>query len=114
VLQELKKEGEIDNMSAKQDLIDACVKQLNAIGVSSVNDSVLEEIIKGFGPSAFNKDAQLVALSDDEEVERLKKSISNAKFGVVIDDAAIAYIKEKMTGQNRRYRVVVYYLLKTK
>jgi hypothetical protein len=101
-------------MSAKADLIEACAKQLSAIGESSVNEKMLDEIITSFGPSAFKPDAQLVALSDDEEVERLMNSAVNDKMGVKIDKAAVDWLKEKFAGQNRRYRVNVYYLLKNK
>jgi hypothetical protein len=101
-------------MSAKADLIDACKKQLMAIGESKVNETMLDEIITSFGPSAFKPDAQLVAFSDEEEVERLMNSAVNAKMGVKIDKPAVEWLKEKFAGQNRRMRVNVYYLLKNK
>jgi hypothetical protein len=101
-------------MSAKSDLIETCSKQLTAVGVAKIDEALLDEIISGFGPSAFNSDAQLVALTDVDEVERLMNSKVNEKFGVTIDAEAIEWLKEKFTGQNRRLRVNVYYLLKTK
>jgi hypothetical protein len=101
-------------MSAKSDLIETCAKQLTAIGVDKVNESLLDEIITSFGPSAFKPDAQLVAFSDETEVERLMNSKANEKQGVVIDKDAVEFLKEKFTGQNRRLRVNVYYLLRTR
>jgi hypothetical protein len=101
-------------MSAKSDLMDACKKQLTTIGVKTINDTLLDSIITGFGPSAFKPDAQLVALGDETEVERLMASKVNEKLGVKIDAAAIVWLKEKFAGQTRRYRVNLYYLLKTK
>jgi hypothetical protein len=101
-------------MSAKSDLMESCKKQLTAIGIAKVNEALLDEIITSFGPSAFKPDAQLVAFSDTTEVERLMASKVNEKLGVKMDKAAIDYLKEKFTGQNRRFRVNAYYLLKSK
>jgi hypothetical protein len=97
-----------------QELIQSCTEQLNKIGVSNVNTDLLENIIGAFGPSAFNEDAQLVAFSDEEEVERFLKSNVNAKLGLSIDMSDVAWLKEQFSGVNQRLRVVAYYLLKTR
>jgi hypothetical protein len=98
-------------MSATSDLIETCSKQLTAIGVTKIDEAKLELIIKTSGPGAFNKDAQLVALSDEEEVKTLMESSTTEKLGLKIDAAAIDWLKEKFAGQNRRYRTNVYYML---
>jgi hypothetical protein len=101
-------------MSAKSELIETCAKQLTAIGVTKVDEAKLDHIITSFGPGAFNKDSQLVALSDEDEVNTLMNSKFNEKMNVKIDAAAIEWLKEKFAGQNRRYRTNVYYMLMTR
>jgi mevalonate kinase len=98
-------------MSAKIELIEACKTQLEKIGVSSVNEESLENIIEAFGPSAYNEDAQLIAFSDEEEVERFMNSNVNEKLGLTVDTKAVEYLKESFSGINQRLRVVAYYLL---
>ena len=100
-------------MSAKNELLERCVAQLAKIG-KVADETKLERIIDAFGPSAYNEDAQLIAFSDEQEVARFMNSNVNAKFGVMVDDGAVEYLKSQFAGINQRLRVVAYYLLMNK
>lgn len=100
-------------MSAKMELLEKCKEQLMNFG-ESANEALLENIIEAFGPSAFNEDAQLIAFSDEEEVERFKNSNVNGKLGVMVDDEAVDFLKSKMGPVNHKLRIVAYYLLMTR
>lgn len=76
---------------------------------------LLTAVAKGLGPALFNKDAQLVAASNKEECDRVKKGFLVKKLGLSDGpelDAAIKNVAGQMGKSNRhKQRAIFYYLL---
>lgn len=76
---------------------------------------LLTKVTIGCGPSIYNNDAETVAASDPEEVERIRKNYLLGKLGLPDGPelaAGIDAVIEKYGQSNRnKYRAVVYYLL---
>ena len=80
-----------------------------------VNEELLTKVAKGLGPSLYKADAEKVAFSNKEEMDRLKKNFLGKKLEVTDEakiDKALEEIKEKFGSSNRnKYRALTYYLL---
>jgi len=101
-------------MSAEKN-IEKTTAQLKDIGVS-VNDALVEKIVKRLGIANQSVDASHVAATDPSEVERLKKNFVIKKLGQADNadtDKAIADALEKMKPHRLKQRGAVYYLLTT-
>ncbi len=101
-------------MSA-QDNIDKSKAQLTELGIT-VNDALLEKIVKGFGIANQSLDASLVSASDKSELDTLKKGFMTKKLGLDDDaakDAAVTSVMEKMKPFKQKRRGAVCYLLTT-
>ena len=77
--------------------------------------NLLTKVTKGCGPSIYRSDASVVAASDKEELERIKKNFLVKKLGVSPNadlDRGIATSIDLYGRSNRnKYRAVFYYLL---
>lgn len=99
-------------MSAEKN-IEKSTEQLKEIGVS-VNDALIEKIVKRLGIANQSVDASHVAATDPSEVERLKKNFVIKKLEQednAATDAAISDALEKMKPHRMKQRGAVYYLL---
>ncbi len=76
---------------------------------------LLRKVTIGLGPSIYRDDAETVAGSDPEELERIKKNFLMKKLGLADSPDlmdAIKSVMEKYGSSNRnKYRAVVYYML---
>ncbi|WP_136683056.1 DUF2853 family protein [Falsirhodobacter xinxiangensis] len=89
------------------DLSDKC-------GVTADPD-LLKKVVIGCGPAIYSDDAETVAASDPEELERIRRNFLMKKLGLA-DSPALAEgidaVIERYGRSNRnKYRAVVYYLL---
>ena len=99
-------------MSA-EDNINKSKAQLEKIGVS-VNDALLEKIVKGFGIANQSLDASLVSATDKSELATLKKGFMTKKLKLEDEaekDAAISEAMGKMKEFKQKRRGAVCYLL---
>lgn len=99
-------------MSKLDALLEKYQADLEAAG-DKVNAKLLRAVAKACGPSIYRRDASLVALSDKDEVERIRKNYLIKKLGLKDTpklDEGIAAAKAAYTKRSK-YRVVFYYLL---
>jgi len=99
-------------MSKLDELLEKYTADLEAVG-EKVDPKFLRAVAKSCGPAIYKKDASLVALSDKEEVERVRKNFLIGKLGLKDSeklDAGIDDVKKIYTKRSK-YRVVFYYLL---
>ncbi|MDH5827605.1 DUF2853 family protein [Sphingobacterium sp. SG20118] len=80
-----------------------------------LEDSLIESVTKGLGPSIYKADAETIAASDPEEIKRLKSNFLIKKLGLPDNaklDTAIEEVLNQMGKSNRnKYRALVYALL---
>ena len=103
-------------MATKEEMIEKYTAQLESLG-QSVDAELLDWVVDRVGPANYNADGQLVACSDDEELGR----VFTGFVGDELEESdkekgmeAIQAVCEDMSGENRKYRAVVYYLLAKK
>lgn len=101
-------------MSKFDEVMDACKAQLEKVGIK-FDEELLKKIAKSLGPSIYNKDSSLVAISQPAEMEALKKNFLFGKLGMA-DEKAVDEVVEKvidMIGRSNRQKLrpVFYYLL---
>lgn len=101
--------GKLDDLTSKfaTDLKEKC-------GIDA-DMELLGKVARGLGPALYREDAALVASSDSEELERVRKNFLIGKLGLP-DGPALAEAIDKVTdlyGRSNRtkYRAVFYYLL---
>lgn len=100
-------------MSAFAEVIEKCVAQANDLGLG-LDEALMTAVAKGLGPSIYNQDSSMVACSDQEELDRVKKNFLLGKLGLTDGpelDAALAGVCAQMSASNRKQRVVFYSLL---
>ncbi len=104
-------------MKTKSELkMEKYAAQLKKIGVP-INKELLEKVTKALGPANYKLDAMFVAASDKNELKTvlnnfvMKKLVCNDKEKGM---KAICSTKEKMSGINKKYRGVFYYILAKK
>ncbi len=92
-------------------------EQLEAIG-ETVDEALLEKIVKGMGIANDSVDSSLVAASDPGELTRVRKSFLEKKLRLLDDDeaneAAIAEAVERLSSFKQKNRGAFYYLLTKK
>lgn len=76
---------------------------------------LLKAVTKAMGPSIYNADAEIVAMSEKDEVTTLKENFVKKKLGLT-DDAQVDAVVEKafdIIGKSnpRKYRAVMCYLI---
>ena len=102
-------------MSAEAN-IEKSKAQLEKIGVS-VNDALLEKVVKRLGIANQSKDASLVSATDPSELDRVRTNFVEKKLGLPSDDSNSEAVKEvvgKLAEFNQKQRGAVYYLLTDK
>ncbi|MGU3575709.1 DUF2853 family protein [Brucellaceae bacterium C25G] len=80
---------------------------------AAADEAIVDKIIKHLGIALRSRDASLVAVSDPEELKRVRESWIGRKLGVTDEakaDAAIAHVAEVMKGDRSKDRVTFYYL----
>ena len=81
---------------------------------SSVNEAAVKKLEKNLALVLRKADARYVALSDPEEVTRVRNNFLKKKLGLTQPDAeldaAIKSVAEKMKGARTKSRLTVYYL----
>ncbi|APG59234.1 DUF2853 family protein [Christiangramia salexigens] len=85
------------------------------IGEENPDVDLLRKIASSLGPSIYNRDAETVSSSSEDELNTVKKNFIEKKLGVEEEskaNEALNQVLEKYGKSNRnKYRVVVYYLL---
>ncbi|MEO1263145.1 MAG: DUF2853 family protein [Bacteroidota bacterium] len=91
-------------------------KDLQGLGRSAIDATLLANIAKGLGPSIYLKDASLVSCTDEDELDRVRNNFAVKKLGVALGDDLDAAIKAVCEEYNQKMkkRVVFYYLLAQK
>jgi len=102
-------------MSKRAELIEKYAADLKEkCGVKADMD-LLTKVTIGCGPSIYNADSSVVASSDPNEVETVKKNFLIKKLGLADGpalDKGLDVVFEQYGKSNRnKYRAVVYYLL---
>ncbi len=106
-------------MASKFDeVFESCEKQLTETATErkvAVDVDLLKKIAKGLGPSIYNKDSLLVAVSQKDEMDGIRKNFLAKKLGcddAAAQDKAIAEATENIGKSNRnKLRPVFYYYL---
>lgn len=81
---------------------------------SPVDEAAVSALESRYRLVLSRPDSQLVAFSDPEELERVKKNFLIEKLGLTDADdldGAIESVREKMQDAHRKNRLTVYYLL---
>ena len=77
--------------------------------------ALLTKVTIGCGPSIYDNDAQTVAASDPEELERIKKNFLMKKLGLKDGPALMEGINAAIDtygkSERNKYRAVFYYML---
>lgn len=77
--------------------------------------ALLTKVTIGCGPSIYDNDAQTVAASDKEELERIKTNFLIKKLGLTDSPALMEGIEAAVDtygkSERNKYRAVFYYLL---
>jgi len=103
-------------MTTKEEMIEKYEAQLKDLGVS-VDADLLSWVVDRVGPANYNSDGQLVACSDDDEKGRVFTGFVGDELAESDKEKgmeAIEGVCDQMSGENRKYRAVVYYLLAKK
>ncbi|MFT4644025.1 MAG: small subunit ribosomal protein S1 [Planctomycetota bacterium] len=102
------------NMAKTEEKIEFYIAEMEKLGISFEKD-LFTKVVKGLGPSIFKKDAEVVACSDESELETVKKNFLIKKHGLEKGeaiDAAVKAVCEKMGSSNKnKYRAIFYYIL---
>lgn len=80
-----------------------------------VDDDLLMKVVKGCGPSIYDADAQTVAASSKDEMERIKKTFLMKRLGLTeaddLDGGIAHAIEAYGRSERNKYRPVFYYLM---
>lgn len=101
-------------MSKFDDVLATYVAEAKKLGLS-VDESLLEKVTKGLGPSIYNADSSKVSSSDPKELDRVKQNFLIKKLGLA-DDASLDKHIETVIDQlgrsnTNKHRALFYYLL---
>jgi hypothetical protein len=81
----------------------------------NLHEGAVAGLVKHLGIALQYNDSSLVSASDPAELERVREKFLKGKLGREESDAdldaAIASVMGRMSGENRKSRVTVYYLL---
>ena len=102
-------------MGKRDDLIAKYADDLKNKCKISPDMALLTKVTIGCGPSIYDNDAQTVAASDKDELERIQKNFLVKKLGLT-DSAKLmeginAAIDTYGKSERNKYRAVFYYLL---
>ena len=77
--------------------------------------ALLTKVTVGCGPSIYKADAETVAASDPEELERVRKNFLIGKLGLAdspaLAEAVNAVIDTYGRSERNKFRAVIYYML---
>ena len=84
----------------------------------NVDEDLLRNVTRGLGPALYNPDAQLVACSDEAELERVRKNFLIKKLGLADGPELMEAIRDVCQAmvelRSNKYRAIFYYLLTKK
>lgn len=102
-------------MSKRDDLIAAYASDLETKCGVTPDADLLTKVTIGLGPAVYNADSAMVAGSDPEERKRIRTNFLVGKLGLPdgpdLDAAIDAVLDTYGSGERRKHRAVVYYLL---
>jgi hypothetical protein len=94
-------------------LVQSYLKQVQATKVP-LNLEVFGQVVEKLGAANYRADAQLVAVADPEELERVYTNFVADELKIADKEAGMKLIKKgvaKMKLIKRKYRAVFYYVL---
>jgi len=102
-------------MSSYEEAFKSFTEDMNAMGLHYHEDSY-RAVLNHLGPSVFSKDASLVACSDKNELDYIKKNFLVGKLGLDENDPALDKAIQEVChalGESNRnkHRPTFYYLL---
>ena len=102
-------------MGKRDELIAKYADDLKAKCNMTPDMALLTKVTIGCGPSIYDNDAQTVAASDKEELERIKKNFLIKKLGLSDSPALMegihAAVETYGKSERNKFRAVFYYLL---
>ena len=102
-------------MSKRQELIEKYAGDLRDKCKVTPDMALLTKVTIGCGPSIYDNDAQTVAASDPEELERIKNNFLMKKLGLAdspkLMEGINAAVETYGKSERNKYRAVFYYLL---
>ena len=98
-------------MSKFEEKVEQYSKALSEMDKEADMD-LLRKVTKGLGPSVYNSDANKVACSDKEELDRVSKNYAQKKLGASEEEAneAVKAVCEKYT-KRTKHRALFYYMV---
>ncbi|MDS9466905.1 DUF2853 family protein [Paracoccus sp. MBLB3053] len=104
-------------MSKRDDLIAKYAADMqDKLGMAPDMD-LLTKVVIGCGPAIYSDDAETVAASDPDELERIRQNYLMKKLGLPdgpeLMDAIKAVVDKYGSANRSKYRAVVYYMLCT-
>ncbi|WP_033565787.1 DUF2853 family protein [Sphingobacterium sp. SYP-B4668] len=101
-------------MSKLDEKVAAYVAEAKKLNLS-LDESLIRAVAKGLGPSIYKADAETIAASDKEELNRLKQNFLVKKLGLKdspeLDNAITEVIDQVGKSNKNKYRAIVYALL---
>ena len=102
-------------MGKRDDLIQKYASELRDKCEMEPDMDLLTKVTIGCGPSIYSEDANTVASSDTEELNRIREGFLMKKLGLPDNDSLMGGIQSviRTYGHSNRnkYRAVVYYML---
>lgn len=102
-------------MSKRDDLIAKYANDIKDKLGETPDMDLLTKVTIGCGPSIYNADAETIASSDEDELDRVRKNYLIKKLGLADGPQlmeAINSVIDKYGRSNRnKYRPVIYYML---
>ena len=103
-------------MATKAEKLEFYKKKLQERGYEDVDEDLLEKIVDLLGPSIFRDDAELVACSDEGELERIVDSFLVGKLHLEDEPvgellATVKDVCEELSEYRKKYRAPFYYIL---
>ncbi len=101
-------------MSKFQEQLDLYKSEMKKLKIDC-DESLLEKVAKGLGPSMYKNDASKVSGTDDLELERIDANYLRKKLGLPAGKDNMKAIKEVVatmgSSNKNKYRAIFYYLL---
>lgn len=102
-------------MSKRDELIEKYAGDLKNKCKIDPDMALLTKVTIGCGPSIYKADAETVAASDPDELERVRKNFLIGKLGLpdspALAEAVDAVIDVYGRSERNKFRAVVYYML---
>ena len=102
-------------MGKRDDLIAKYADDLKTKCKMTPDMALLTKVTIGCGPSIYDNDAQTVAASDKEELERIKANFLIKKLGLkdapALMEGILAAVDTYGKSERNKFRAVFYYLL---